>query len=330
MSHHFSGPDFSCPHGDPRLDLCDLYAFPKPGDAGKSIFIMDAHPSFSMNPPGPTPSVPFATEAIYELKIDTNGDCVADIAYRVRFFAAAGGGRTATVRRVAGADAAGIGDDGEIVFKDAPVSMGPEAKVSEAGGYRFFAGWRSDPFFIDAEGILDNFQFTGKDLIADKNVCGIVLEVPNQALGPAGRIGIWMRTLLQDHSKAGGWIQVDRGARPELSNFLCPNEEKTNFLAGEPVNDARWVDTFAHTLEHSGGYAPEEARRVAKSLLPDIMPYDTRRPAAYPANGRGLTEDVVDHLLSLFTNGKVKGDGVGPHTDMLTEFPYLGPPHRVS
>jgi hypothetical protein len=125
MSHHFSGPDFSCPHGDPRLDLCDLYAFPKPADAGKSIFILNAHPSFSMNPPGPTPSVPFATEAICELKIDTNGDSVADIAYRVRFFAAAENGRTATVRRVAGADAAGIGDDGEIVFKDAPVSMGP-------------------------------------------------------------------------------------------------------------------------------------------------------------------------------------------------------------
>ena len=32
----------------------------------------------------------------------------------------------------------------------------------------------------------------------------------------------------------------------------------------------------------------------------------------------------------LFTNGKVKGDGVGPHTDLLTQFPYLGPPHRVS
>lgn len=59
------------------------------------------------------------------------------------------------------------------------------------------------------------------------------------------------------------------------------------------------------------------------------MPYDTGRPAAYPANGRGLTDDVVDPLLSLFTNGKVSGDGVGPHTDMLTEFPYLGPPHRV-
>ena len=45
MSHHYSGPDYRFPHGDARLDLTDLYAFPKPGDAGKSILIMNVHPS---------------------------------------------------------------------------------------------------------------------------------------------------------------------------------------------------------------------------------------------------------------------------------------------
>jgi hypothetical protein len=28
MSHHYSGPDYGFPHGDARLDLTDLYAFP--------------------------------------------------------------------------------------------------------------------------------------------------------------------------------------------------------------------------------------------------------------------------------------------------------------
>ena len=41
MSHHYSGPDFGFPHGDARLDLTDLYAFPKPGHVGKSILIMN-------------------------------------------------------------------------------------------------------------------------------------------------------------------------------------------------------------------------------------------------------------------------------------------------
>src|SRR5258705_1285863 len=84
MSHHYSGPDFGFPHGDARLDLTDLYAFPKPGDAGKSILIMNVHPSASVNPPGSTAADPFAPDALYELKIDTDGDAVADIAYRVR------------------------------------------------------------------------------------------------------------------------------------------------------------------------------------------------------------------------------------------------------
>jgi hypothetical protein len=93
MSHHYSGPEFGFPHGDARLDFTDLYAFPKPGDASKSILIVDAHPSVGVNPPGPTSAVAFATEAIYELRIDTNGDNVADIAYRVSFKSAEGGRR---------------------------------------------------------------------------------------------------------------------------------------------------------------------------------------------------------------------------------------------
>src|SRR5947209_6118241 len=98
MSHHYSGPDFSFPNGDPRLDLCELFAFPKPGDTSKSIVIMDVHPSVGVNPPGSTTTEAFAPEAIYELKIDTNGDTRADIAYRVRFSPSVNGTVTATVR----------------------------------------------------------------------------------------------------------------------------------------------------------------------------------------------------------------------------------------
>src|SRR5215467_8388557 len=45
MSHHYSGPDFGFPRGDARLDFTDLYAFPKPSDASKSILVMNVHPS---------------------------------------------------------------------------------------------------------------------------------------------------------------------------------------------------------------------------------------------------------------------------------------------
>ena len=65
MSHHYSGPDYGFPHGDARLDLTDLYAFSKPGDIGKTILIMNMHPSVSVNPTGFTTAEPFASEAVY-------------------------------------------------------------------------------------------------------------------------------------------------------------------------------------------------------------------------------------------------------------------------
>src|SRR3712207_5837178 len=208
MSHHYSGPDFTCPHGDARVDLCDLFAFPKPEDSSRSVLIMDVHPSVSVNPEGPTSAEPFAPEAIYELKIDTDGDALADIAYRVRFSPLENGAQSATVRRVEGADAAGMGEGGEAIIEDAPVSTGREAQVTHAGNYRFFAGWRSDPFFFDAEGAANDLQFTGSDFFADKDVCSIVLEVPNSELGDA-EVGLWHRTLVP--ADDGGWVQAEIG-----------------------------------------------------------------------------------------------------------------------
>src|SRR5712671_3330786 len=131
MSHHYSGPDFGFPHGDARLDLTDLYAFSKPGEVDKSILIMNVHPSAVVNPPGPTTAEPFAPEALYELKIDTDGDAVADIAYRVRFSSSNGGAQTATLRRVEGAQAAATGDGGQAIIEGAPVSTGRETWVTE-------------------------------------------------------------------------------------------------------------------------------------------------------------------------------------------------------
>ena len=80
MSHHYSGVDFGFPRGDARLDFCDLYAFPKPGDTDRSILIMDVHPSKAL-PEGATTPEPFAPEAIYDLRIDTDGDLLADITW---------------------------------------------------------------------------------------------------------------------------------------------------------------------------------------------------------------------------------------------------------
>jgi hypothetical protein len=324
MSHHFSGPDFTFPQGDARLDLTDLYAFPKPRDADKSILIMNVHTSAAVNPPGPTTAEPFSTEALYEFRIDTDGDAVADITYQVCFSTSGGGSQTATVRRVEGAQAVGTDVGGQVIVAAAPVSTGRNAQVTAAGGYRFFAGWRSEPFFFDTRGAMNNMQFTGEDFFADKDVCSIVLEVPNSILGRR-RVGLWARTL----KDAGGvWVQADRGALPLQVAFLV-GEERDAYLAGEPAEDFRFVAVFAHGFEHAGGYTPEEARGLAESLLPDMLSYDPTRPASFPGNGRALTDDAGDVFLTVLTNGRVTGEKIRAHSDLLADFPYVGPPHNA-
>jgi hypothetical protein len=225
MSHHASDPDFGFPRGDARLDMTDLYAFPKPGDHAKSILVFNAHPSFSVNPPGHETTEPFAPGALYEMKIDTDGDAIADISYSVRFRSCDDGKQTATLRRVQGVRAAGACDEGATIVEGAPVSVGQEALVTRAGECRFFFGWRSDPFFFDANGFFDKMQFTGDDFFTDKNVCSIVLELPNSALGTSKwdfGLAQWTKLL-----KVGS-RQTAVGARCKLSSSLESGGRRTS------------------------------------------------------------------------------------------------------
>ena len=133
MSHHASGPDFGFPFGDARLDMTDLYAFPKPGEPGKSILILNVHPSVAVNPPGPTMPEPFAPGALYEFQVDTDGDAIADIAYNVQF---------RSTRWEQGGHFAVTGTLGAEVQqrrrhrRRAPVS--PRGGAGESGDYRAF------------------------------------------------------------------------------------------------------------------------------------------------------------------------------------------------
>jgi hypothetical protein len=328
MTHHYSGPKFGFPRGDPRVDFTDLFAFPKPGDASKSVIIMNIHPSNGFNPnkplnqQEPTTNEPFAPEGLYELKVDTNGDMVADIAYRIRFSYNENGAMTATVRRAEGSEAAEKGEEGKVIFLGSPVSMDREAMVTESGEYRLFTGWRSDPFFFDIGGVLNKMQFTGEDWFADKDVCSIALELPISELGGGVRLNLWVRTLLQVD---GVWTPADRGARPSQTPFMAEAQREA-YLDGEPAQDERFVPMLAHVLEETGGYTSKGAEAAARSLLPDVLPYDPKKKAAYPANGKKPTDDGKGVFLTVF-NGKLTGDKTGPHTDILNEFPYLGAPH---
>jgi FixJ family two-component response regulator len=101
----------------------------------------------------------------------------------------------------------------------------------------------------------------------------------------------------------------------------------------KPFGDEAFVGVIREALkrssvEHTGGYSSDEATRVARTLLPDILFYDPSRPAVFPHNGRALTDDAIDVFLAILTNGRITSDNVGPHKDLLSEFPFLGAPHE--
>ena len=93
----------------------------------ESIIIFNVHMSMAGNPVGPTTREPFAPGALYEIKVDTDGDAIADLCYSVEFAASKGGTQTATVRRTQGPRAVGPCDDGEVIVEQAPVSAGRKA-----------------------------------------------------------------------------------------------------------------------------------------------------------------------------------------------------------
>jgi hypothetical protein len=318
MADHLDAPGLKSPHMDAAIDITDHYIFQKPGDPNKSILIAN------VNPLAPTLATDFDSTAVHELKVDTNGDAVAEIAFRITFSPVQNGVQKANVRRATGTDAAAASGGGDLIIADAPVSYGNSVQVSTAGDYKFFAGIRSDPFFFDLMGFLNGLKFTGSDFFADKNVFSMALEVPNTALGSNPKIGVWFRTLMPDSS--GTLTQIDRMGRPAINTVFNHGDDKNTFNTIEPMQDrALFLDKFVAVLK-SFGYAADQATGIAQILLPDILTYDYTSADGF-LNGRKLTDDVIDIELGLVTNKQITTDKVGPHTDLLGVFPYVGNPH---
>jgi hypothetical protein len=330
MADHLDAPGLMSPGMDARIDITDVYAFQKPGNPSKSILMMN------VNPLAPTFADEFDSAALYQLNIDTDADAVADIAFRFTFTPKVDGVQKGKVRVATGSNAARLSASGTTLIDGAPVSFGSSAAVTRVGPYKFFAGLRSDPFFFDLLGFLSfvnghGFDFTHGDFFADKNVFGMVLEVPNSALGSNPNVGIWAACAIR---KKGVLTQIDRMGRPAINtvfnhggdkntfNSITPDEDRTTINA----ENVTFLQSFEATLVALGGYSTNDAETIAKILLPDILTYDYSSSAGF-LNGRNLTDDVIDIELSLITNGGVTGDDAGPHTDLLSRFPYLGNPH---
>ena len=336
MSNHFTGLSLGPPLGDQRLDLCDLYAFQSPADAGNTVLILNANPKADALHP----------EAVYRLAIDNDGDLRDDIAFSFVFSAPQGGRQSVDVYLATGSDAESPEAVGEKIFAAVEVSFGQTPHIAESDSFTFFAGARSDAFFFDFDGIKNLFvtsggrnftaphlggdtPWTGVDSNARANVFSIAIEMPTSALGADPDIRIWGRCSLR---RDGALLHVDRAGHPSVSSFFNTDDTKEEYNAGEPVSDReRWIGKFIHLLGHTGDYTRDEASAAidAEGTLPDMLTYDPSKPAKYP-NGRVFTDDVINYRLSFLTKGDCPPTGLSPHTDTLAQFPYLGTPHVLS
>lgn len=285
MSNHFTGLRLGPPEGDTRLDLTDLYAFQSPSDASRTVVILNTN-TFTV-------ASEFHPNAVYRINIDTNGDDQTEISFIQTFSEPQDGRQTVTVHLAKGADARSDEPAGEVVFKDVEVSFGPEPAIHTSGDITFFAGVRSDAFFIDFAGILDMFdhkdgknftgldgepapsRWTGKDLFANQNCFSMIFEFPTSLLG-GNPVRIWRRVSVR---KNGQLVAVDRAGHPNLANFFMTDQVKPLFDADEPANDrARYLDHFLDSLQHVGGYSRDEALAVldGEALLLALHPAATR------------------------------------------------------
>jgi hypothetical protein len=333
MSNHFTGLSLGPPLGDQRLDLCDFYVFQAPADPSRTVLILNANPNADALHP----------DAIYRLNIDNDSDCLADIAISYVFSPPQNGRQTFSVFVAKGAESRSPEAVGRKIVADAEVSFGPTPNIVKSGDYTVFAGSRSDAFFFDYDGIKNLFDTSGGrnftaphlggkspwcgiDSNTEANVFSMAIEMPTSELAGNPEIRIWGRCSVR---RNGQLVHADRAGHPSVSSFFNTDETKEEYNASEPVNDRnRWLDMFVHLMGHTGNYTREEAIAAIDRdrILPDMLCFDPSRPAKYP-NGRGFTEDVIDHRLAFLSKGDIPPTGLKPHTDVLDEFPYLGTPH---
>ena len=295
MSHHL---DYM-PEVD---DVSDVYIFPGPSDddGPRTVIVMNASPKVG---------APWDPTTFYELKLDLNGDYVADIAWRFTFTQPdANGHQNVTVAQLTGADASSLSAPGTIITPP----HAPTGQVLDVRhGITIFAGKRRDSFFNDIQ-IPLNLQAALNDNTTNANpalplpkytdtfngnsVRSVIVEVPASITG-LGQVNCWGTTTIFDQNHPNG-LQVQRAGSPVLASgvFLSIHEALNSNgpdtdLAGRPANPETdpatgiWGevrDRVAAVVTARNTYNTGPQGRptplaygafAADSLLPNVLPY---------------------------------------------------------
>jgi uncharacterized protein DUF4331 len=340
-------------HGD--RDINDVYVFRAPDNANRTVIAMTVNPAINLF------GGHFGTNVRYIFNVDKNGDNKADLAYVARFGSVERGSSAMKpeqdyrIVKYTGSNARSFERGTTVAWGE---SNGGNAKTRYS--LRAWAGVRSDPFFFDLTGFIgtttklttgtavggDALGNNPTDFFANLNTNAIVLSIPNSQLPDT--IGVWATT---QYRSDGRWRSGDQMGRPAINTVFNPVADKDLFNRTPPSRQATAYDgkfrknvikglKFFSSLDSEGAYSNAQAAALAGVLIPDVLVYSRSSKLPAPLNGRALADDVIDVELNVTTGGDplglfsdrdatgaVPSDGVGPHTDYLAHFPYLGKPH---
>jgi uncharacterized protein DUF4331 len=320
---------------DPAVDNTDVYAFVSPDRPGYVTFIANFIPFEEPN--GGPNFYPFATDATYNIKVDSDGDAKPDAVFRWTFHNIdKRGGNTFLYNNGPVTSL----DDPNLLFRqtytlessfggrpfhtriaNAPVAPSRVGKASMPnyqqlrdqavttlpGGWKTFAGQADDPFFLDLR-VFDllyggDLSETGQDTLAGYNVNTIALQVPFQDVAMNGdpvrnpNIGVWS-TAERPRVRISGQ-STGGGGWVQVSRLGNP-------LVNEVVVPANLKDAFnSLPPDRDASIAPVVAR-VKDPEVPKLIQAIYGLPA--PATPRN---DLVEIFLTGITTkagGPIKAD----------------------
>ncbi|HYK66674.1 MAG TPA: DUF4331 domain-containing protein [Streptosporangiaceae bacterium] len=321
---------------DPAVDNTDVYAFVSPDRPGYVTFIANFYPFEEPN--GGPNFYPFATDAVYNINVDSNGDAKPDAVFRWTFHNIDNRGGDTFLYNNGPVTSL---NDPNLLFRQtytlqssfdgapfrtrvdnapvAPSDVGPasmpdyatlrdQAVTTLPGGWKIFAGQADDPFFLDLR-VFDllyggHLNETGQDTLSGYNVNTIAIQVPFRDValnGDATRnpvIGIWS-TAERPRVRITGKTVTSSTDLVQVSRLGNP-------LVNEVVVPAGLKDAFnALPPDQDASIAPVVAR-VKDPEVPKLIQsiYGIPAPAA-PRN------DLVEIFLTGITTkagGPIKAD----------------------
>ena len=342
--------------GDPRADNTDVYAFVSP-DAPDTVTLIANWLPFEEPNGGPNfypwadgtlddPTTLDADEdagARYNIKIDNDGDAVADLTYEWVFntitkddgqflyntgpFASVTDDTLNVYQTydLTVIDGAGVRtlllDDAIAAPSIAGASSTPDyqplvdeavASGQIAGGGQSFAGQADDPFFLDLR-VFDllyggNASEVGEDTLAGYNVNTIALQLPKEALA--------LNADATNNPVIGIWSTTDRARLVENEGTVLPGDETVdseftqvsrlgNPLVNEVVLPLALKDAFNTISPDQDATIPAAVDAVTNPILPPLVEAIYGVPA--PEGDRTDLQEIFLQGVSVANHG-LSGD----------------------